>query len=212
MEAPDLFLKLASLYEEPNFEEAALVFSRKFGLPGGSSSEKGGRPDGMHLSGFRKECKRAWVILRMYEAALNQDQEAASRMFSTYVNEFSDAVQRENVEEHYMVIFVLASSFVANTAGELCRPAISITETTFSQPQPDASWVKSAWQFDNLLGAAYLQMYWLMTSAGDLAHCEYCGQTISLARSRPAGRKRRRDKRFCDDACRQAHHRSRKKT
>ncbi len=68
-------------------------------------------------------------------------------------------------------------------------------------PEVDPSGVKCVWGFGNLLGAAYLQMYWIMTSAGKLARCQYCGLIISVARSRPEGRKRRRDRRFCDDAC-----------
>jgi hypothetical protein len=43
-----------------------------------------------------------------------------------------------------------------------------------------------------------------------VTRCEYCGRIISLALSHPEGRKRRRDKRFCDDACRQANHRAKK--
>jgi hypothetical protein len=65
--------------------------------------------------------------------------------------------------------------------------------------------------FDSLIGAMHLQMWWLMASAGDITRCEFCGRIVSLARARPEGRKHRRDKRFCDDACRQAHHRSKKK-
>ena len=66
--------------------------------------------------------------------------------------------------------------------------------------------------FDNLLGAMYLQMYWLMTSSDSIARCEHCGWVILLGRPHPEGRKRRSDKRFCDDACRQAHHRSKKQS
>ena len=76
---------------------------------------------------------------------------------------------------------------------------------------PDLSTVHTAWDFDSLIGAMHLQMWWLMASAGDITRCEFCGRIVSLARSRPDGRKHRRDKRFCDDACRQAHHRSKKK-
>lgn len=42
----------------------------------------------------------------------------------------------------------------------------------------------------------YLQMYWLITSGGDIIRCEYCGGVISLTRPRPEGRKTRRDKKF----------------
>jgi hypothetical protein len=71
--------------------------------------------------------------------------------------------------------------------------------------------VRARWEYENLLGAMYLQMHWLMTSGGQLARCENCGRIIALSRPHPEGRKRRRDKRFCDDACRQAHHRSKKR-
>jgi hypothetical protein len=71
--------------------------------------------------------------------------------------------------------------------------------------------VRAWWWYENLLGAMYLQMHWLMTSGSELARCENCGRIIALSRPYPEGRKRRRDKRFCDDACRQAHHRSKKR-
>jgi hypothetical protein len=72
--------------------------------------------------------------------------------------------------------------------------------------------VRAWWVYESLLGAMYLQMHWLMTSGGELTRCENCGRIIALSRPYPEGRKRRRDKRFCDDACRQAHHRSKKKS
>jgi hypothetical protein len=71
--------------------------------------------------------------------------------------------------------------------------------------------VRAWWVYENLLGAMYLQMHWLMTSGGELTRCENCGRIIALSRPYPEGRKRRRDKRFCDDACRQASHRAKKK-
>jgi len=72
--------------------------------------------------------------------------------------------------------------------------------------------VRPFWRFDNLLAALYLQMHWLLSSGGELSRCENCGRVISLARTHQEGRKRRRDRRFCDDACRQAHHRSKSKS
>jgi hypothetical protein len=72
--------------------------------------------------------------------------------------------------------------------------------------------VTAGWNFESLLGAMYLQMYWLMASGSEIARCEYCGLLLSLARPNPEGRKRRSDRRFCGDACRQAHHRAKKKS
>ena len=71
--------------------------------------------------------------------------------------------------------------------------------------------LSAAWWPRNLLGAMYLQMYWLMTSFADLSHCRYCGRIISYAPPIPAGenrkvRKPRKDKEFCDSRCRQNYH------
>lgn len=62
----------------------------------------------------------------------------------------------------------------------------------------------------NLLGAVYLQFYWVMTSTGDLPRCKYCGQIIShapsIADSGETGRKPREDKELCDKRCRYNYH------
>jgi hypothetical protein len=63
---------------------------------GGTSSEAGGRPDRTSLSIFRKEVKRAWIILRMYEAALNRDQETADRLLFEHLAEL---VHPERLED-----------------------------------------------------------------------------------------------------------------
>lgn len=211
-ETPDLFLKLASLHEEQDFEHAALAFCHKYGVPGGSSSfERGGRDSSewASLSLFRKEAKRAWNTLRFYEAALNRDQETATRLLLEEFGHLHEGTDR--TDEHDLELsLVWAATLVSETVTGLCGLGVSI-EDCFLQPERGASGLRGAWLFSNLLGAAYLQMYWLMTSEGDLARCEYCARIISLSRPHPEGRKRRRDKRFCNDACRQASHRSKKK-
>jgi hypothetical protein len=97
------------------------------------------------------------------------------------------------------------------TVKTLCHLGTSIGGKGDWSPFDHPPELKSTWDFDNLLGAAYLQLHWLITSGDALARCGYCGRVLSLARPHPDGRKRRSDKRFCDDACRQAHHRSKKK-
>ncbi len=87
----------------------------------------------------------------------------------------------------------------------LCSPGLTVKEGA-----RDVADVTARWYFKSLLGAMYLQMYWLMAAGSDLTRCEQCGLLISLAPPKPEGRKPRRDKRFCDDACRQAHHRNKK--
>jgi hypothetical protein len=90
---------------------------------------------------------------------------------------------------------------VSVTVGTLCTPVIFFTEQLAFQSELDFFGLRRGWLFSNLLGAAYLQMYWLMTSVGELSRCEHYGRIISLSRPRPEGRKRRRNRRFCDDAC-----------
>jgi hypothetical protein len=95
---------------------------------------------------------------------------------------------------------------VEKTVQRLCHPAVSWTPD-FLLPEPDPTKVRGSWQFDNPLRAAYLQTWSLMTSAGGPTRCEYCGRIVSLACSRLEGRKRRSDKRFCNDACHMTCHR-----
>jgi hypothetical protein len=66
----------------------------------------------------------------------------------------------------------------------------------------------STWRVRNLLGAIYLQFFWLITSMSDLSRCKYCGRIISYAPPMPQSEKRkpRKDKEFCDSRCRQNYH------
>jgi hypothetical protein len=206
-DAPDLFLKFAALDKEHDFEEEALAFSHKYGLPGGSSIKPGGRPDKVKVSEFRNEAERARSILEVYEAALNCDETFGRRLLLN-LNERNNAPGEYLGDDSWMSVLRAWGFFqivkVVGTVETLCRQGIRMYGD-------DLSSVVGTWQYDNLLGAMYLQMYWLMTSGGDVTRCEYCRRIISLARSHPEGRKRRRDRKFCDDACRQAHHRSKKK-
>jgi hypothetical protein len=215
VDTPDLFLKFARLYQAPNFGEAARRFSQAYGL----LHER--RQRQQDLSSFYRRAKQAWNILRLYEAVLNENARAVELLVSQDLDEGNR--RRDPMEDYKALGFtelpeeaawlhfaVLETTFsVGEVVRQLCYPALRFEELTFPQ---DFSKIRRTIGFENLLGAMYLQMYWLMTSGGDLARCEYCGRVISLSRPHPEGRKRRRDKRFCDDACRQAHHRSKKRS
>ncbi len=229
-EAPDLFLKIASLYDEPDFPAAALAFCHKYGVPGGSSAEEEGRPDKISVRTFLAESKRARDILRIYEATINEDFDVMVALLSdpeilpdTWKGKdrHARALARPPSVDHLsktsrgrgvvrLTALLLAASSVDHTVRNLCHLGTSLKVGKWLLEHPPT--LASRWDFDNLLGAAYLQMHWLITSGDDLARCENCGRVLSLTRPHPQGRKRRRDKRFCDDACRQAHHRSKKKT
>jgi hypothetical protein len=176
------------------------------------SSPKRYRPYRDSIPNFQEEAKRAWTILKMYEAVLARDWMAAKSLLiadEDFGGE-EDYPYDDSPETYLFLALHGAALRVGHTVGYLCRPTLRFTESS-RLPDVDPASIESAWRFESLLGVAYLQMYWLMTSGGNITRCEYCGQVLSLAKTHPDGRKRRRDRRFCDDACRQGHHRSKKR-
>src|SRR5829696_1932985 len=230
-ETPDLFLKFARLYQAQDRPEAMLEWAHTYGtlghgqppwVPGASQEAKG----------FWEAVGKAAGLLALYEAVLNRDSDRVQRAIlvefpyvgvqwqlynelpnkpahldRTFVaNHIAESVDEIYGGDYLGYALETVADEVAPMVGTLCRPVLMVEEGSH-----DPSEVTAQWHFKSLLGAMYLQMYWLMAAGSELTRCEYCGRLISLARPSPESRKRRRDKRFCDDACRQAHHRSKKK-
>jgi hypothetical protein len=221
----DLFFKFGKLYEQADFEQATLDFSKQYGLPGGRQVlVKGERgleltPPKMKVSEFRDEARRAWGVLALYEAILSGNASTVKDLFHelrddkifSFWDEFFRFERVEDYEDLLLQIgLVCAVQTVEEVVHDACHQHIKFALE--SDKRPDLSTVYTNWHFDSLIGAMHLQMWWLMASAGDVTRCEFCGRIVSLARSYPKGRKHRRDKRFCNDACRQAAHRSKKET
>ncbi len=223
LEDPNLFLKFSRLYRERDFAQAALSFASQYGLPcstDGEVADSWPRLIRLSLQRFFEESQRAWVVVSLYESVLNRDQDAARSLLTNYRHlDYSfrlnyeqlggESPARERQFTPLQCALAASVSVVNSIVKRYCEANLVVTMD--ESPEIDASAVKRLWYFDNVLGAMYLQMYWLLTSGGNLVRCEYCGRIISLARPHPGGRKRRRDRRFCDDACRQAHHRSKKR-
>jgi hypothetical protein len=98
---------------------------------------------------------------------------------------------------------------VGSALSVFAHPAITYQEgsnPTSLTLSPDK--LTSTWRVRNLLGAIYLQFFWLITSTSDLSRCKYCGRIISYAPPMPQSEKRkpRKDKEFCDSRCRQNYH------
>jgi hypothetical protein len=231
-ETPDLFLKFARLYQAQNRPGAMLEWARTYGTLGhGQPPWVPGAPQ--DAKGFWDAVEQAAGLLALYEGVLNRDSQSVQRALLIefpYVGiwwpiyeepagdqglmdrDFVASQIVESVEEVYdgdYLCYTLetVADEVERMVGALCRPVLMVEDGSH-----DPSEVTAQWHFKSLLGAMYLQLYWLMAAGSELTRCEYCGRLISLARPSPESRKRRRDKRFCDDACRQAHHRSRKKS
>lgn len=106
----------------------------------------------------------------------------------------------------------IITALVQDTLGPLVRPSFGTLaphtlDTSRSWWEPEL--LTRSWVPVNLLGAMYLQFYWMMTSTGDLSRCKSCGQIISHAPSTTGSdqtRKPRDDKEFCDNRCRQNYH------
>jgi hypothetical protein len=146
--------------------------------------------------------------LALYEAVLNRDPDKLESLLSpdelmqeTGSDRIDVLVHRAlaQVWEHVMALAVFA------------YPAISPTDNGHERLLLSVDGLNASWGVRNLLGAMYLQFFWLVTSAGELSRCKYCGRIISYAPPVPVGeehkvRKPRKDKEFCDSRCRQNFH------
>jgi hypothetical protein len=224
-DVPDLFLRFARLYGESDFDRAALDFTIKYGLPNGADEaptpfgEPGYETEAMNwsLSQFHHEARRAWVVLALYEAVLNDEDRTVRKLLSDHSDiedvfeGWLDFLPTGSAEHQNLTLAVglrCAQEAAESIVHKYCRQQI----VAYLDPdiRPSVSHETDiVWTFDNLLGAMYLQIFWLMASSDSIARCEDCGRMIPPGRK---GRKRRSDKRFCNDACRQAHHRSKKRT
>lgn len=215
---PDLFLKFARLWEEPDFETTALDFAHSYGLPRDSEPDEltpfDADANRMEIPEFYEQSRRAGVVLSLCEAVLNENVQAARQLLETeYGDRVLDkllysAVQTKDSDMMGRAL-LRAAHIVSLHVSQGCYLDLGISREL--PEKVSLSWLKVAWGFRDLLSAMYLQMYWILTSEGELARCEYCGRIMSLSRPRPDATKRRNDRRFCDDACRQAAHRSRKR-
>ncbi len=170
---------------------------------------------------FFAEVELAAMILEAYEAILaDNGNEALGRLFEsqfhfpdeylvTYEDEDGEIVERpldaeESVSNEAALSFAL-SAVAKDVDSKLryCHPGLDWWH--IAKYGRDPSDLKQHWRFDNLAGAMYLQMWWLMGSRADIVRCQNpkCRRVISLAAPKEGARKTRNDKRFCDDACRQ---------
>lgn len=220
---PELFLKFARLQKARDFKASALDFCNRYGIPGfvqrpEKADEHFGAEVGIGameitFSQIWEESRLAWAVLCLYEAARDENRQEIQDLWTQYGDVLGEwpLYFHGRIEESTMPTFI-ATVAVARTAEEmvhlLCRLGLHVMPGR--DVAHDEVETLGGWTFRNLLGAMYLQMFWLVASGEDLVRCEHCGLVMSLGYAAPEGRKRRRDKRFCDDACRQAHHRAKK--
>lgn len=205
-------------------------FSRVGVEPASEYSDQGGRDE--TFRGFWEEVRYANMALTCWEAALSNDENQLEQaMLRRRHPQFADedtylesirlnyAARARKSGVTYTDVLVHDATFHALTSVQEVLQAFAYPYIATSSPRrrriPDRLYspdgLAATWWPRNLLGAMYLQMYWLMTSSGDLARCKHCGRIISYAPPVPVGeeykaRKPRKDKEFCDSRCRQNFH------
>ncbi len=219
-DCPDLFLKFARLHEQERSIDTALNWVRRYGLLGierpiykllhARPGEKVGFGEEQdNLGEFFEEVERSAAILTMYEAVLNRDTAAVERAvfeeFSMLLEAHWDEYWSSGMGYYCGGVLGFALSTAAFEVGRMVG-RYSYPSFTIRSGVAKPSNAETEWSFTSLLGAMYLQMYWLIAAGEDVTRCRYCGRVISLASPAPNTRKTRQDKKFCDDACRQRHH------
>ncbi len=178
------------------------------------------------FSSVLEEAFRANEVLALYEAAMSKD---ADKLEAALMRRSKDSVEDLRAHAQFRMERSGGSYLdaLSNLAAELIflriqdvlerftYPCISIDRETRVVLEPEPLFTVDqfyrSWQPRNLLGALYLQAFWLVTSTAELSKCKYCGRIISYAPPVPVGqerkaRKPRKDKAFCDSRCRQNYH------
>jgi hypothetical protein len=182
-------------------------------------SDLGGTGETVAL--VKREMYLANTALLYWEALLSGEDDQLEKVI--YGNERSreqtEPQQRKRRSESnqisatYVGSSLDAAVFVMHRVEEILEaftyPCIAVAPIQFGQGgiiRPGT--LARSWRPRNLLGAMYLQFYWLITSESDLSRCRYCGRIISYAPPvvESKARKPRKDKEFCDSRCRQNYH------
>lgn len=176
---------------------------------------------GETLAAIWQEAGRANEALTLYEAALTRDEERLGHLLSEAWS--PEEVDKER--EHYLTrkreTKVEWGNHLADNALGIVWEIIEGPLMAFTYPYVNiaGSWnprylltperLVASWKSRNLLGAMYLQFYWLITSAAEKSLCRYCGRLIFDTPPLPQGggrqRKPRSDKQYCNKQCRENH-------
>jgi len=225
LDVPGLFLEFASLVENPgldddvyseNNEAVALDWVNVWGVlgltPAGSDPltgriHQGGEED--TLSRLVEEAGYANATLRLFEAA------------TTPEGPDIDFIKRgmpEDKWDYYAQNPTEARNWALSRVGKIVEVYLESYCVPAFRTQEDGN-VILTWQFNNLLGAMWIQMMWLLTSTGKTRRCARrgCPRIITFESGQPPvepglkknfrGKyKTRTDKKFCTDLCRVRNH------
>jgi hypothetical protein len=238
VDTPHLFLDFARIAERKNPADALSQWIKQYGLLGFADSSPQWSPDvspevtvppriyedsggpGETLVAVWDEVNTTNRILALYEAVLNRDSDKLVTLIFTseqdpewleqrlqHVSGYEDKTSSDRIDALVSVALLEVWEFIG-AVEVFAYPVINPTGDLNQQSLLTVERLQASWGVRNLLGAMYLQFFWLVTSAGDLSRCKYCRRIISYAPPLPEseGRKPRKDKEFCDSRCRQNYH------
>ena len=201
LEEPNLVFDFARTYEQvqmqqntdkPNVTGPVLEWCRKYGLVGTGGYGWSAGSEEETVQGYIREMQRIWRMLRLYSAVLDKDEDAAKELL---LGRRKHGGPRRVGEDHgwYRMDLIEHALFdfgqtVAQNVHKYCRPTVVLPPRS-----RDLSKVCTAWDFDNLLGPMYLQLYWFLGAQGQAKRCKMCGYPMFKAR---------KDKKFCSEPCR----------
>ena len=189
-------------------------------------SQRGGQQE--TLARVSNEARQANQVLTCYEAVLARDveklEQVASEDFAQipwvahylYVHpqQYDESTGWAYIDaliDWILVVRVLTK--VQEVLKAYTFPAIAHRSSLVSHTSVDDPWapdlVIRSFYPRNLLGAMYLQFYWLVTSAAELERCRHCGKLIPHDIPMPGSGKKRKthkNKKYCDERCRQNYH------
>ena len=235
-DVPDLFIRFTSLMPrrpilEEEMLERMLEWVRSYGVLGSHAQTDIGPADDpktldyssqrdrvQSVLEFWRALQEATHCLRLYQAAAaNQglgDEDALSDILSTQdrVDLSRRDRKKKTVREQREVALVRAQLIVHAHISQECYPVLSRQLQRTADNTYETAGFFQGWGSRSLLGAMYLQMMWLMTTASNVKQCKGPGClniiTYDPPQS-PAGLKKgargkyrtRMDKRFCSKNC-----------
>jgi hypothetical protein len=190
------------------------------------------------LEYFALSVQEANNSLSLYEAALNRDEEKLgqslggpdvvrriTRSYDDYIPRNPQALRKGQDYEILNTVDLLIDHALMSVWHRLQHNLSNFAYPAINHELPEVAAVPGlhkggrpftphqlavAWGFRNLLGAMWLQFYWLIDSRADLKRCKFCGRIIPLAPSTgpdgKRGRKPRSDKEYCNKSCLQNYH------
>jgi len=158
-------------------------WAKRHGLLGlGGGAWQGGRSE--TIQGYMAEMSRAAKVLYLYEAVLDEDEEAARTLLEQFPWKVIDGERLGDDDKWYRMpplehAFYEVKLEIEKKVRQHCRATLVLPKGSH-----DVSKVKSGWAFDSLLGAMYLQMYWHVAAQGTIKRCKHCGDLIPNPRAR----------------------------